>query len=140
MERRKQYENGWKPFETIWKLYENNMERMWKGCENNMEMKWKWNFLSVTPVPADRQQPDNFHARTGHSLPVENSRVYKQLIETDEYARINEMKINYKKTKLMVFNPCTYIDFQPEWTLGSHDLEFVEEMRLLGIIMTSDLK
>ena len=25
MERRKQYENGWKPFETIWKLYENNM-------------------------------------------------------------------------------------------------------------------
>ena len=28
MERRKQYENGWKPFETIWKLYENNMERM----------------------------------------------------------------------------------------------------------------
>ena len=94
----------------------------------------------LVPVPADRQQPDNFHARTGHFLPVENSRVYKQLIETEEYARINEMKINYKKTKLMLFNPCTSIDFQPEWTLGSHDLEFVEEMRLLGIIMTSDLK
>ena len=58
--------------------------------------------------------------------------MYKQLIETEEYARINEMKINYKKTKLMVFNPCTSIDFQPEWTLGGHELEFVEEMRLLA--------
>ena len=45
---RKQYENGWEYFKTIWKQYENNIPRMWKGCRNNMEMKWKWNFLSVT--------------------------------------------------------------------------------------------
>ena len=76
----------------------------------------------LVPNRADRQQPDNCYARTGHFLPVENSRVYKQLIETEEYARINEMKINYKKTKLMVFNPCTSIDFKPEWTLGAHEL------------------
>ena len=41
MERRKQYENGWKPFETIWKLYENNMERMWKGCGKDVKTIWK---------------------------------------------------------------------------------------------------
>ena len=38
---RKQYENGWKPFETIWKLYENNMERMWKGCGKDVKTIWK---------------------------------------------------------------------------------------------------
>ena len=58
-----------------------------------------------------RQQPDTYHARTGHVLPVESSHVFQQLRKTEEYARVNEMKINKKKTKLMLFNPCTAIDF-----------------------------
>ena len=94
----------------------------------------------LVSAPVDRQQPDNFHARTGHILPGESSNVFKQLRETEEYARENDMKINYKKTKMIVFNPCTSIDFQPEFTLGGHDLEVVEEIRLLGIIVRSDLK
>ena len=94
----------------------------------------------LVSAPVDRQQPDYFHARTGHILPGESSIVFKQLRETEEYARGNDMKINYKKTKIIVFNPCTSIDFQPEFTLGWHDLEVVEEIRLLGIIVRSDLK
>ena len=54
----------------------------------------------------NRMQPDTFHARTGHVLPLEKSQLYKQLIKTDFYARENEMKINLKKTQLMLFNPC----------------------------------
>ena len=50
------------------------------------------------------------------------------------------MKINYKKTKLMLFNPCTSLDFMPDLQLGGHELELVEEMRLLGLILTSDMK
>ena len=72
----------------------------------------------LVSAPVDRQQPDNFHARTGHILPGESSNVFKQLMETEEYARENDMKINYKKTKMIVFNPCTSIDFQPEFTLA----------------------
>ena len=57
-----------------------------------------------------------------------------------EYADVNEMKINYKKTKIMLFNPCTSIAFVPEVRLDNHDIEVVEEIRLLGLIINSDMK
>ena len=50
------------------------------------------------------------------------------------------MKINFKKTKMMIFNPCTSIDFLPQFTLDDHELAVVEEMRVLGITITSDMK
>ena len=40
----------------------------------------------------------------------------------------------------MVFNPCSSIDFSPEFSLENNDLEVVDEMRLLGIVIKSDLK
>ena len=89
---------------------------------------------------SERPLPDNFHAKTGHTFPVENSRVYQQLVDTKNYAKQNDMKINYKKSKLMLFNPCTAIDFIPDFELEKNQLEIVEEMKLLGIIIRSDLK
>ena len=50
------------------------------------------------------------------------------------------MLINFKKTKLIVFNPCTSIDFSPEFSLDGNDLEVVDEVRLLGLILRSDMK
>ena len=92
-------------------------------------------------LPAsERCLPDSYHARTGHVLPLDRSRVYKQLQETERYARTNEMKINYKKTKLIVFNPCRTLDFLPELSLSGHHIEVVNEIRLLGLIIRSDLK
>ena len=52
-----------------------------------------------------RAQPGLYRARTGHKLPCMNSEIYQQLQETEEYARSNKMEINYKKSKLMAFNP-----------------------------------
>jgi hypothetical protein len=70
-------------------------------------------------VPAsDRPLPDMYHARTGHVLPAQNSQVYRQLLKTEDYARDNDMKINYNKTKVMVFNPCWTVDFMPELKFG----------------------
>ena len=69
-----------------------------------------------------RPLPDT---RTGHVLPPKKSHVYKQLIKTEEYAGLNEMKINYDKTKLMVFNPCKNFDFMPELEFGNDLLEVV---------------
>ena len=66
--------------------------------------------------------------------------MFKQLGKIEDYAKTNEMIINQKKTKLMIFNPCISKDFMPEFTLGENDLEVVEEMRLLGIIIRSDMK
>jgi hypothetical protein len=45
-----------------------------------------------------------------------------------------------KMTKMMIFNPCTSIDFLPQFTLDDHELAVVEEMRVLGITITSDMQ
>ena len=88
----------------------------------------------------DRPLPDNFHSRTGHILPAGNSTVQQQLIKTNEHANMNEMKINLKKSKVMLFNPCKSIDFMPKIELGGIELDLVEQIRLLGVVIRSDLK
>ena len=50
------------------------------------------------------------------------------------------MIVNYDKTKLMVFNKCKSVDFSPVFEFGNKQLEVVEEIRLLGVIIRSDLK
>ena len=95
----------------------------------------------LVKVPASlRPQPDCFHARTGHSLPAQNSKVFKQLVKTQSQAEQNQMKLNFKKTKLITFNPCRTIDFMPEISIDGNELEVVDEIRLLGIILRSDMK
>jgi hypothetical protein len=87
----------------------------------------------------ERPQPDNFHDRTGHQLLPEDSKVYNQLLQTEKYANENGMKLNFKKTKLILFNPGTCRDFQPKFTINNNDIEMVEETTLLGVVVRSDL-
>ena len=89
---------------------------------------------------SQRILPDNFHARTGHILPLDNSSVYSVLVNTQKYAEDHKMKINFRKTNLMIFNPCSSIDFLPEFSIEGNDLAVVEKMRLLGLIITPNLK
>ena len=39
----------------------------------------------------------------------------------------------------MVFNPCTSIDFATELKLSGNQLDVVDELRLLGVIVRSDM-
>ena len=81
------------------------------------------NLNTLETVPIDiRPQPDQFHARTGHTLKPEDSRVYKQLMKTQEYAIENGMKINPKKSKLILFNPSKNIDFMPKFPFNEEDI------------------
>ena len=51
------------------------------------------------------------------------------------------MKINCKKTKAILFNSSRNNDFLPKLTIeNNQELEVVEELKLLGVIITSDLK
>ena len=90
-------------------------------------------------VPIDTTQPFTYHGRTGYELLPEKSRVFKALQETEKYAKENKMKINYKKTKLMIFNPARTRDFCPRFLFNNDELEIVEETKLLGLIVRSDL-
>ena len=50
------------------------------------------------------------------------------------------MKLNTKKSKFMLFNNCRTIDFLPTLNLGGNGIDLLEEMKLLRLILTSDLK
>ena len=95
---------------------------------------------SVRPAPNLRPQPDSYHTRTGHVLKPEKSSVLSKIKGISEYAETNDMKLNLKKTKFMLFNTCSSIDFHPTLEIENCDIELAEEMRLLGVIITSDLK
>ena len=85
--------------------------------------------------------PLNLHNRTKHCLPPGSSQVQEILNEIDSYAKEHEMVINTEKTKVMLFNRSKNTDFMPELRIGDGELlEVVEEFKLLGVIITSDLK
>ena len=86
-----------------------------------------------------RPLPDPYHARLGLKLDPQKSRVYSGINGIIEYAENNEMRINYSKTKFMVFNPTLNHDFIPEFNQGSLQIETMEEMKLLGLIVSNDL-
>ena len=89
---------------------------------------------------ANRPRPENYHARTGHALIPEKSQVYKQIMNTQHYAITNEMKLNTKKTKFILFNTCKNIDFIPAINLEGEEVQTVEEIKILGVVISSDLK
>ena len=94
----------------------------------------------LAPVPIqDRPQPDPFRARTGHRLLDETSDVLSKLKETKTYADNNKMKINFAKTKVMLFNPCHTKDFLPQFQVEDTPIELVEHTKLLGVILSSNL-
>ena len=65
--------------------------------------------------------------------------MFSNLKKTEQYATDNLMKINYKKTKLMGFNPGTARDFLPRFEFNNDELEVVEESKLLGVVLRNDL-
>ena len=73
-------------------------------------------------------------------LPEAKSKVQMQLKELETHASQNEMKINNKKTKSMLFNSAKTKDFTSKLKIDNDIIELVEEMKLLGVKITSDIK
>ena len=85
-------------------------------------------------------QPTTYHARTGHYLPPAVSKVHSELVRIQEFSADNLMMVNVNKTKLMIFNPSKTVDIHPVIKMNDTQLEIVEKMKVLGVIITSDLK
>ena len=85
--------------------------------------------------------PRQYHERTEHILPAENNPLQAQVDKLKVYASQNGMKINEEKTKVMLFNRATKTDFLPNLELSEgKQIEVVEEMKLLEVMIRSDLK
>ena len=96
--------------------------------------------LAPNPNP-NPTRPLAFHDRTQHILPVEKCAMQGELLKLQEYATANQMLINFDKTKVMLFNTGRKYDFMPRLEIGNGSiLEVVEEFKLLGVILQSNMK
>ena len=86
------------------------------------------------------RRPVNFHQRTEHVLKNSCSKVSDMLKKIEDHANSNEMVINKKKTKVMLFNTSTKYDCQPRLQIKDEVIEVVNKMKLLGVIISEDLR
>ena len=90
--------------------------------------------------PVERPYPLNYHERTRQVLPA-GSILQKNLDKIELFTENNKMKINAGKSKVMIFNKSRKNDFPPELAFKDGAiLECLEETKLLGINLQSDLK
>ena len=81
--------------------------------------------------------PRTYHDRFGLFLPKEKCLLQRRLDDISESAVEHDMKLNFKKSKIIPFNFTRKYDFQPVFSLDGHQLEVVYETQLVGIILTS---
>jgi hypothetical protein len=99
--------------------------------------------LKQSLVPEDRPvpRPVPYHARTGHRLPDGSNTMQDELQKLQCYTEEHKMAINDQKTKTMICNTRRKLDVMPELTTaGGENIEVVEEMKIVGYIMRSDMK
>ena len=86
------------------------------------------------------ESPLTYHDRFELVLLEAASKVRKFFENLEKHAQNNEMKINKKKTKTLLFNTSKTKDFTPKVKIDNETIDLVEEIKLLGVKITSDMK
>ena len=73
-------------------------------------------------------------------IPGEHLKTQTNLNKVDSWAENKQMKLNLKKTKIMAFNFSKDKKFSTDIKLRSETIETMKETKLLGTIITDDLK
>ena len=131
-------ELGWRITKAVQKRKEISTNH-WKYVDD-LTIAEAIDLKKVLKTDESLEKPLDCHNRTEHVLLREDSKVNKQLKELEEYTKENEMKINKKKTKLMVFNTARKRDFIHRFDVEGIQIEVVEKQKLLGVQITNDLK
>ena len=90
----------------------------------------------------ERMKPLKHDERTAQILPIENNPLQEQLNCLEKFTSEKLLKIKEKKTTIMKFNFSKIHDFPPEIHINgfNDDLKVINETKLLGIILTNDLR
>ena len=94
----------------------------------------------ITDTEKYWERPLSFQDRKQQILPKTKSQVQEEVNNITDYAVTNEMKINIPKSKVMLFNRSRNNDFTPEIFVGDTLLQVVDQIKLLGVVITNDLK
>ena len=73
-------------------------------------------------------------------IPKEHLKTQKYVEDIDKWTELNKMKVNEKKSKNIIFNFTRDHQFSAEIKLKNENLEVIDKTKLLGAIITSDLK
>ena len=73
-------------------------------------------------------------------IPPENLKSQQFLTEIDTWTQHQKMKINSKKSKTMIFNFSRNNQFSTRLELSGEILEIVNDTKLLGTIISNDLR
>ena len=89
----------------------------------------------------------NCHNKVPTDIPVHNQIIPREHLKSQEFlTKIKEwtdkqkMVLNQKKTKVMIFNFTDNYKFTAKLELNGEKLDVVKEAKLLGVIITDDLK
>ena len=74
-----------------------------------------------------------------HYVPSENLKSQEYLNNISEWTNSKKMKLNAEKTSVMIFNETEKYQFTTRLCLNEAILEILEDTKLLGIIISSDL-
>ena len=96
--------------------------------------------VSLTDDAIVRPKPLQYHERTGKSLLSNENQLQHQINEFESFAKDNKLVANAQKCKAMKFNFSRKHDFPLEVSMGGQLLQEVNQMKLLGVIVTKDLK
>ena len=95
----------------------------------------------LIPDEQDRPRPLKYHERTCHVLPEDNNLLHHYIRDTEEFTQQNKMIINKQKTKVISFTKSRKWDFPPELSFSDGTpIECVPSVRLVGVLVTQDLK
>ena len=97
---------------------------------------------SLVRDPKSRQRPLTYLEKNELILQDENNPAQMSFDEIEKFARDNKMVVNKSKTKVIVFNLSKNLQFPPEikHSDGNTFLEVVSETKLLGVVISNDLK
>ena len=95
----------------------------------------------VPDTRPDIPRPLPYRGRLGLMLPEQSNELKLELDNLNIYAKNHLMSLNHQKTKVMLFSRHRKYDFSPELYLDQNtNIEVVEEMKIVGFILRSDLK
>ena len=73
-------------------------------------------------------------------IPAEHLKTQKHLGAINKWTKKQKMKLNTKKTKIIIFNFTKKYQFSTKLSVDDENLEIVREAKLLGTYITDDLK